>query len=214
MAYLIPFDVFDSVAVLGLLHTYSVPTYAHGVCVYIVIDGKRKGEGEGWRDRSRESKRVRGRFKSVFHGWLCCYGNKMWAPYSQKSVLLPSSLPSLFPSFCISSLHFFLFFFTASTASTSLSPLPYPPITSHHMPPPSLSSAHPLLSSIFSPPTHSPLSLCPFSPSLLFHASTFFLSVLPSLSLSLSIPLFPCLSDPSVSLTLTYILFFSRLSWQ
>lgn len=53
MVYLVPFDVFDNVAVLGLLHTYSVPTYAHGVCVYIVIDGERKGEGEGWRDRNR-----------------------------------------------------------------------------------------------------------------------------------------------------------------
>lgn len=31
----------------------SVPTYAHGVCVYIVIDGERRGEGEGWRDRIR-----------------------------------------------------------------------------------------------------------------------------------------------------------------
>lgn len=29
----------------GLLHTYSVPTYAHGLCVYIVIDGGRKERG-------------------------------------------------------------------------------------------------------------------------------------------------------------------------
>lgn len=52
MVYLVPFDVFDNVAELGLLHTYSVPTYAHGVCVYIVRDGMRKGGG-GWRDRKQ-----------------------------------------------------------------------------------------------------------------------------------------------------------------
>lgn len=56
MVYLVPFfDVFDNVAELGLLHTYSVPTYAHGVCVYIVRDGKRKRRGGGMeRQKQRE----------------------------------------------------------------------------------------------------------------------------------------------------------------
>lgn len=39
----------------GLLHTYSVPTYAHGVCVYIVRDGKRERRGGGMeRQKQRE----------------------------------------------------------------------------------------------------------------------------------------------------------------
>lgn len=197
MVYLVPFDVFDNVAELGLLHTYSVPTYAHGVCVYIVRDGKRKGEGEGWRDRNRESKRVRGRYKSVFHGWLCCYGNKMWAPYSQKSVLLPSSLPSLFPSLCLSSLHFSLFFFTASTASTPLSPPPFPP---DHIPPHASSLSQSLiLSSVIHPfPAHSFTSL---SLSHSVHSLPLLFFTLPqisSLSLCplLSVSLFPSLFFP------------------
>lgn len=53
MVYLVSFDVFDSVAELGLLHTYYVPTYSHGVCVRvcgcvyvsIVIDGKGRRRG-------------------------------------------------------------------------------------------------------------------------------------------------------------------------
>lgn len=195
-----------------------MPTYAHGVCVYIVRDGKRKGEGEGWRDRNRESKRVRGRYKSVFHGWLCCYGNKMWAPYSQKSVLLPSSLPSLFPSLCLSSLHFSLSFFTHPQHLHLSLLFPFPrsrPTTCLLSLSLSLNLSPSPLSSILSPPTHSPLSLSlsVHSPPLLFTLPR--ISSLSSpLCLSLSIPLFPCLSDPSVSLTLTYILFFSRLSWQ
>lgn len=209
MVNLVPFDVFDNVAEPGLLHTYSVPTYAHGVCVYIVRDGKRKGEGEGWRDRNRESKRVRGRYKSVFHGWLCCYGNKMWAPYSQKSVLLPSSLPSLLS---LSLSHHFI-----SLSSSSRHPqhlhlsllFPFPPVTSHHMLPLSLSlslflslsqSLIPLLSSILSPPTHLPLSLSVHSLPLLFFTLPQVSSPSSPPSLSLSTPLFPCLSLIPLSL--------------
>lgn len=44
--------MFDNVAELGLLHTYSVPTYAHGVCV--VKDGKEK---ERESDRETETGR-------------------------------------------------------------------------------------------------------------------------------------------------------------
>lgn len=141
-----------------------------------------------------ESKRVRGRFKSVFHGWLCCYGNKMWAPYSQKSVLLPSSLPSLFPFLC---LHFISLPSSSRHPqhlhlSLSLSSSLYP----DHIPPhaSSLSLALILLSVIhLSPPTHSPLSLCPFPP--LLHFSMFFLSVPLRSSLYLSF-------HPSFSLSL------------
>lgn len=172
------------------------------VSIYIVRDGKRKGEGEGWRDRNRESKRVRGRYKSVFHAWLCCYGNKMWAPYSQKSVLVPSSLPSLHSlsqSFITSILSLRLH----SIHNLSLSPLPFPPITSHRMSHLCLSLARSLSHPVI--PAHpSPLSVR--SLPLLF-------LTLPSVSLCPPLFLFPSLFLP-VSLTLTYILFFSRLSWQ
>ena len=172
---------------------------------------REKGEGEGWRDRNRGSKRVRGRYKSVFHGWLCCYGNKMWAPYSQKSVLLPSSLPSLL-SLSLSLVTSFLSS-SSSRRPQHLSPLSLsPPITSHHMPPLSLSLSLPpslsqslILSSVIHPfPAHSftslSPSLCPFSsspPLLLPRSSPDSLSVLPSLP-----PLFPSLSFSLWSLCL------------
>lgn len=132
-----------------------------------------------------ERERARGRNKSVFHGWLGCYGNKIWAPFSQKSLLLP-----FFP---LSSLHLSLSFFSASPV-LYLSSLPIPS-SSHRFPPLPLLSISPivhpsLLPLIFSLST--PLSPCP-SRSLL--SPLFYYSPSQSFPFPPSLPHFLLVSD-------------------
>lgn len=50
MIYLVPFDMFDYVSELEIL---SANLRSLCLYIYIIRNGKRKGEGEGWRDRSR-----------------------------------------------------------------------------------------------------------------------------------------------------------------
>lgn len=139
------------------------------VCVCIVRYGKRKVEGEGWMERRKQSKGVRGRYESLFHGWLCCYGNKMWAPYSQKKCS-PSFLTSYHQSF-----HLFPYshHFLPLSFYSSRSFLRRPVIYTRSPLSPSSLPTHSL--------THSLFPLCPLSPAHSPHSFLLTSSLFPSL---------------------------------
>lgn len=188
----------------GLLLTYTVPTYAHGVCwcVYIVIHGKEKKRG---RHGETEAERVREREVQVSISWMAVL---LWE--QDVGSLFPKKVSSLLPSFPLSlsqslitsflsllhGIHSICNYPSSSHFSRSH---PTTCFLSHFLTPP--------LSSILSPPTHSPPPLSFALSTLLF--ATILPSVTPSSPLSFCHPFSLSLWSPCLFNTHLYSILFS-----